>query len=77
MQSSLTDCEAKLIKMHKDCIRMREALVHIALQLDGSASIVLERIPHIIEFANAVIDEGGRPGFESFIREKLDAAASG
>jgi hypothetical protein len=80
MQSSLTDCEAKLIKMQEDCIRMREALLHIAVNLDMAYSTPEQinlRIAHLAKFANEVVIAGKRPGFESFIREKLDAAASG
>lgn len=80
MQSSLTDCEAKLIKMQEDCIRMREALLHIAVNLDMNYSTPEQinlRIAHLAKFASEVVIAGKRPGFESFLKHQADAAASG
>ena len=86
MQDTLNISKAELIKMRQDCIRMREALKRIAEQLDVSASCdldipgadaVLDRLPHIHRFALDMAEGGKRPGFDEFIREKLDAAASG
>ena len=90
MQSSAEYYEAELIKMRRDCIRMREALQHALLQLEVgpvfslpedelvavTETMVLERLPMIKAFLLGVM-EGKRPGFDEFIREKLDAAASG
>jgi hypothetical protein len=80
MQSSLTNCEAKLIKMQEDCIRMREALLHIAINLDVDISTpekVHSRLAHLAKFASEVVVAGKRPGFESFLKHQANAAASG
>jgi hypothetical protein len=50
---------------------MREALLHIAGRLE---SLQADQLPHIIRFARDMAEGGKRPGFDSFIAEKLDAA---
>jgi hypothetical protein len=76
--------------MRKDCIRMREALQHALQQLETgplfslpedeivevTEAMVINRLPMVKSFLRGVMD-GQKPGFDEFIREKLDAAAPG
>ncbi len=59
-------------------IRYREALRHVAVQINPryeTSELIIHRLPAILEFIEDILEGGKRPGFDDFIREKLDASA--
>src|ERR1700728_2424640 len=70
VRAAVEALQSDLVRARQDSIRMREALLHIALQLDDTTSLVLERIPHCVQFARDIAEGGAkRPGFDEFIRD--------
>jgi hypothetical protein len=61
--------------MSKDEVRLREALRHISAQIDpeySSIASIADRLPHVIRFIDDILEGGKRPGFDEFIKNKLE-----